>query len=166
MSVTAALKKALGPGASVTGAEAVAEAKNDVNVAAERARWAYVPAGHQASVYQEKARQADACQAVIDGAGTPDADDYPYLKAEIGTTIDPATGEPATDVAGVAAAVIQRRDLWVGLIDPAIEGTRLALGKDLEALDVEDGGTPAAARQIAMDARDTIAAAIATALGA
>ncbi len=166
MSALSKLKTVLGPDASVTGTEAVNEAKEAVNGAAERARWAYVPAGHQASVYQEKARQADACQAVIDGAGTPDPDDYPYLKAEIGTTIDPATDQPATDVAGVAAAVIQRRDLWVGVIDPAIEGTRLALGKDLEALDPEDAGTPAAARQIAMDAKSTIAAAIAAALGA
>lgn len=147
----------IGAGAIVNGTDAVAEAKVAVNGAAERARWPYVPPGHQSSVYQNKAAEADACQVVVDAAETPDPDDYPYLKAEVGVN--------GANVAAVAAAVIAKRDVWLGVIDPAIEGTRQALQKSLDDLDVEDAGTTAAARQIAADALRTIEAAAATAMG-
>ncbi len=142
---------------TAAGADAVVEAKEIVNGAAEEARWPYVPPGHQSSVYQNKAAEADACQVVVDAAQTPDPDDYPYLKAEIGVN--------GANVAEVAAAVIVKRDLWLGVIDPAVEGTRQALQKQLDDLDTEDAATTLAARQIGMDALKTINAAVATVLG-
>tara|TARA_R110000787_G_scaffold168855_2_gene281556 strand:- start:334 stop:804 length:471 start_codon:yes stop_codon:yes gene_type:complete len=143
--------------AAGTAADAIAAGAEAVNAAAERVRWPYVPPGHQSSVYQNKAVEADACQAVVDAAGTPVADDYPYLKAEIGIN--------GVDVAAVAAAVIAKRDLWLGVIDPAIEGTRQALQKQLEALNPADAANVATARQIAADAQRDIEAAVAAALG-
>lgn len=139
-------------------ADAIAVAQTGVNDAAERARWPYVPPGHQSSVYQNKAAEADACQAVIDAAGTPDPDDYPYLKAEIGIT--------GANVGEVAAAVIAKRDIWLGVIDPTIEGTRQALQKDLDDLDDQANASIAAARAIGAGAKDTIEAAVAAVLSA
>lgn len=137
-------------------AAAVAVARENVNEAAERARWPYVPPGHQSSVYQNKAVEADACQAVVDASGTPDPDDYPYLKAEVGIT--------GADVAAVAAAVIAKRNLWLGVIDPTIEGKRQSLQKDIDDLDLADSASIAAARQIAADAQRDIEAAVAAVL--
>lgn len=137
-------------------AAAAAGASTQINAAAERARWPYVPPGHQSSVYQNKAVEADACQAVIDASGTPDPDDYPYLKAEVGIT--------GVDVAAVATAVIAKRDVWLGLIDPTIEGTRQSLQKDLVDLDPSDPASIAEARQIAADAQRDIEAAVAAVL--
>lgn len=140
-----------------TATDAIAKAADDVNAAAEHVRWGYVSPGHQSSVYQNKAVEADACQAVVDAAGSPDPNDYPYLKAEIGIN--------GASVADVAAAVIAKRDVWLGIIDPAIEGTRQALQKQLEDLDPTDAANVATARQIAADAQRDIEAAVATALG-
>tara|TARA_R110001592_G_scaffold104697_1_gene294536 strand:- start:45338 stop:45808 length:471 start_codon:yes stop_codon:yes gene_type:complete len=138
-------------------ADAIAAASDAVNAAAERVRWTYVSPGHQSSVYQNKAAEADACQAVVDAAGTPVADDYPYLKAEVGIN--------GVAVAAVAAAVIAKRDLWLGIIDPAIEGMRQALQKQLEDLDTAVAANTPVARQTAADAQRDIEAAVATALG-
>lgn len=135
---------------------AIADAREKVNEAAERARWPYVPPGHQSSVYQNKAKEADACQAVVDASGTPDPNDYPYLKAEVGIT--------GADVAAVAAAVIAKRNVWLGVIDPTIEGTRQSLQKDLDDLDTAASASLGAARQIAADALRDIEAAVAAVL--
>lgn len=135
---------------------AIATAQDAVNAAAEEARWPFVPPGHQASVYQNKAAEADACQAVVDASGTPDPNNYPYLKEEVGVN--------GVDVAAVAAAVIAKRNLWLGVIDPKIEGTRQSLQKDLEDLDPQDTASIAAANTIGSTALDTINAAVAAAL--
>jgi len=148
------LKAKMGAGSA---ADAVAAAAEQVNAAAERVRWQYVPPGMQSSVYQNKAAEADKCRAVIDAAGTPVATDYPYLNAEIGIN--------GANVGDVAAAVIAKRDLWLGIVDPTIEGTRQALQKDLEDLDSAAPATLTTARQLAADAQRTIEAAVAAALG-
>lgn len=148
------LKAALG---NEDAAGAITVAKTAVNDAAEYARWPYVPPGHQSSVYQNKAAEADACQSVVDASGTPNPNDYPYLKAEVGIR--------GVDVATVAAAVIVKRDEWLGLIDPTIEGKRLALQKSLDDLDNTELASIAAARNIGSTALATIEAAVATAMG-
>lgn len=140
------------------GEDAIALAKDAVNNAAERARWPYVPPGHQASVYQNKAQEADALQAVLDASGTPDPADYPYLEAEVGIT--------GADVSEVAAAVIAKRDLWLKIIDPRIEGTRQLLQQQLDDIDPAAADATEEANQIAADAFNTIQIAVTAAIAA
>ena len=66
---------------------------------------------------------------------------------------------------GHQSSVYQNKALWLGVIDPAIEGTRQALQKQLEALNPADAANVATARQIAADAQRDIEAAVAAALG-
>lgn len=95
-----------------------AEAKAQVDMAAEAARQRFITSGAgQAMVYQQKVAEARAFQA--GGTGS-----FPHLTAEVGIT--------AATAAEVAAVVLAMEAAWLG-ISAAIEATRLAAKRDLAA---------------------------------
>lgn len=100
---------------------AKAQANQFVDARAEQERLKYItPGSGQAMVYEEKYNEAVEYQA----AQSPDIDDYPHIKAEIGTT--------AADAAGVVAIIIARRNFWKQ-VSAEIEGARLKAKADIAA---------------------------------
>lgn len=82
------------------------------------------PGAGQAMEYQEAQAQASTALA-LPKSKPPSPGDFPMLDATIGVDIDPASGEPATDVLGVARSVRAAYDGWLG-IGAAIRKARLA----------------------------------------
>lgn len=97
-------------------ADKLAVAGRQIDRRADGERRKLVPDGVTAAVYQIKAAEAEAHDAIVADGGTPAAADYPHLAAEVGTT--------AADLAGVAAAVLAKRDYYQLVASPAIEGAR------------------------------------------
>lgn len=103
-----------GPGAL---AALRADAIDQIDAAAEQARLVWITGGAgQAMVYQRKAEEAKAFEAVVAGGGTPDPADYPILAAEVGIT--------APDLPGVVTTV-QGLDAAWAQVAAAIEVLRL-----------------------------------------
>ncbi|ACA18488.1 hypothetical protein M446_4131 [Methylobacterium sp. 4-46] len=93
-----------------------------VDAKAEALRLALVtPGAGQAMEYQETLAQARAALAM---SGTPVPGDYPLLAATVGLDVDPQTGAPASDVKGVARAVVAAAAAWIAAA-AAIRGARL-----------------------------------------
>ena len=101
-----------------------ADAKADIDHLAgqTRARFMTVTEG-QESVYAEKAREADAW--VADGRPSTGGGAYPHLEAE-------ATASGIT-LGEVAENVLATRALWQGMLSPAIEATRMAGKRRIDA---------------------------------
>jgi hypothetical protein len=99
-------------------ADKLAVAKVMIDRRADKERRELVNDGVTATVYQVKAAEAEAHDAVVAASGTPVATDYPHLNAEIGIT--------GATLADVATAVIAKRDYYQLVASPAIEGARKA----------------------------------------
>ncbi|QRE74377.1 hypothetical protein [Methylobacterium aquaticum] len=83
----------------------------DADAAARRAAVATGDAGQMAE-YQEARTEALALLAVERSKKAIDPAAYPMLAASLGTDIDPLTGEPATDLLGVARSVSAAADAY------------------------------------------------------
>lgn len=109
---------------TATGAEAAANAKDQIDMAAENARLAFITAGAgQALAYQRKEAQARECLANYDTENEPTEGTYPALDAEVEIT--------AATVVGVATVVVASADAWAAIGD-AIEATRLGAKKAVD----------------------------------
>lgn len=109
--------------------------KARVDAAAEAARLQVITAGSgQAMEYQEA--YAEAVQVYTTLKATPDATfdpaAFPMLSASIGLDTDPQTGQPTTDVAGEARAVLTAYDAYQR-VGAAIRGARLRAKAAIDA---------------------------------
>ncbi|GJD93351.1 hypothetical protein [Methylobacterium iners] len=86
------------------------------------------PGSGQVMEYQEVQAQA---VAALKAPSTATEAKYPMLAASIGIDIDPSTGEPATDVLGVARSISAAYSLWQQA-GSAIRGVRLAGKKAID----------------------------------
>ena len=125
LDIAAAVRAADPTGAVADFAGKLAVAETLIDRAADVERRKLVPDGVTAAVYQVKAAEAEAHAAVVAASGTPAAADYPHLAAEVGIT--------AVDLAGVAAAVLAKRDYYQLIASPAIEGARKQAKADAQA---------------------------------
>ena len=92
-----------------------AHLKDRVDAEAEAMRARVVtPGAGQALEYQEAQAQAEAALA-LPKTKPPAAGDFPMLDATVGIDVDPTTGQPATDVLGVARSVQAAYGAWRGL---------------------------------------------------
>lgn len=113
-----------------------ADAIRQVDADAEATRKLYLTAGEgQAMTYDAKAQEAKAYLA----AGSPVAEDYPFLDAEA-----TATGQ---DIAVVAATVNAKRDYWIAK-GAEIEGLRKGAHVAIAAVAVGDEDALLAATNI------------------
>lgn len=87
------------------------------------------PGSGQAQEYA--AVQAEAAAALKGAVGAATPDKYPMLAASIGIDIDPKTGEPATDVLGVARLIDAVRARW-SATGSEIRKTRLVAKRQIE----------------------------------
>lgn len=86
------------------------------------------PGAGQAMEYQEVQTQA---VAALKAPASASAAKYPMLAATIDVDIDPDTGEPATDVLGVARSITAAYQLWQ-MAGAAIRGARLGAKKAID----------------------------------
>lgn len=115
----------------------------DIDAEAERLRQTLItPGSGQAMEYQEAQRQAEAALAGTDAEATAVA--YPMLAVTIGIDVDPLTGQPATDIKGVARAIHAAWSLWLA-IGSQIRGARLAAKAAVEAATTADAARAARA---------------------
>lgn len=123
----------------------------DIDKQAQAQRDLYVtPGGAQSATYllkQTQAVNALAAQATTDAGKTAAqlATAYPYLANEIGITADPTTSAAATDIYGVARAIVAVLNAWQPL-NLSIEAMRLKTKAAINA------ATTAAAAQAVHDA--------------
>ena len=114
----------------------------EIDGAAERTRLRFItPGAGQAMEYQAAAEEAVLAQAETD----PAPETYPMLAASIGIDVDPDTGTPATDVAGVARNVLAAQGAWA-VVGAAIRCIRLG-GKASVNTAADEGLAHAAAAQ-------------------
>ena len=114
-------------------------AKRDIQIASDEIRSDYIPRSpYQIWIYDEKVREADRYQEQVDFQIEIDESEYPYLKGEVGYTVDPLNDSPSSDMAGVARAIRKKRDLYNYFISPAIEGVRIKLVAEVERKNVDD----------------------------
>lgn len=103
--------------------------KAEIDAEAEAQRLLYITGGAgQALEYQEAAAQAAGALAQEE----PKSADFPMLAASIGYDIDPSTGQPATDVKGVARSVNQAFAAF-NQIGAAIRAVRLTAKAEFDA---------------------------------
>ncbi|MBK8909039.1 MAG: hypothetical protein IPM60_14430 [Rhodospirillales bacterium] len=85
-------------------------ARVDARAEAERARVVAVLAGETIEL-QETLREAEAVKALPPDA-IIDPADYPFLEADVGVTVNPATDAPVQTIREAAQFMLTRRDAW------------------------------------------------------